>query len=151
MINFILKSKQLTVKYIKDFNSIPNMTQNIMLLSEERLFFERDKLTKNNARGNCDVNTGYIYIIKDAFCEHLLVHEFMHRLSRNQKRAGIFKKYWVSGIYDPYETVDFRGLNELMTEWLTFKITNFKENNVYQSEFANFENITQRCNLEILI
>lgn len=89
-------------------------------------------------RGKCVYSTGKICLREDAFLrngevnEHLLVHEFIHRLSRNELRINREIKIWIAGFDYPGNDVKPAAFNELLTEWIAHDITGIKENTIYQ-------------------
>ncbi len=139
----IIKSKY--KEYIKNFNKIPDMTQNVFILSDEQCVGEHEDLLK--MRGKCVTETGYIYIRKSKFNKHVLVHEFIHRLSRNYLDCG-----WVEGISVETDIIDYNGLSEVLTEWFAYKITKIDEPTIYQKHMHIFDDFIKRdiCNIEYL-
>lgn len=135
------KIKKAYGKYIKNFDSIPNLTQNVYIIPDDKCIGDYEDLAVGKNRGRCDTNTGNIYIRESAFCEHLLIHEFIHRLSRNKVKIGIFKRQWVEGVMFINKKVALLGLNEVLTEWFAFQITNIIEANTYQLQFPFIKNI----------
>lgn len=87
-----------------------------------------NELVKVNARGKCKKGNGYIYFRDDIeITDHLLVHEIIHRLSRNLK---IVRKcpplQWVEGVdFSPKS----HHMNEVITEYITSLITGKNEEN----------------------
>lgn len=141
------KIKNAYGRYIKNFDQIPDMTQNIFIVPDDECTGDYADLVVGKNRGRCDANTGNIYIRESAFYEHLLVHEFIHRLSRNKIKLGLLKKQWIEGIMYLDKKVALYGLNEVLTEWLAFNITNHIENNIYQQEFTLIVDIKKHHNL----
>lgn len=119
--------------YIKNFDKIPNMTQKIYIIPDAKCRFRYKSLSK--VRGKCTTKNGKIYIRESAFCEQVLVHEYIHRLSRNFKKIGFIKWGWVEGVMYLDKKICYRGINEVLTEWLAYNITGIKENNTYTSQF----------------
>ena len=129
------KIKKAYSKYIKNFDSIPDLTQNVYIIPDNKCIDDYEDLAVGKNRGRCDADTGNIYIRESAFCEHLLIHEFIHRLSRNCRQGN-----WTNGLGCFY-LVPFYGINELITEWIAFSITNIKEaNNRQQNLFFLIDN-----------
>ena len=104
------KIREAYSKYIKNFDSIPDLTHNVYIISDNKCIGDYEDLAPGTNRGRCDANTGNIYIRESAFCEHLLVHEFIHRLSRNFRQGQ-----WTNGL-DGFYLISFCGINELITE-----------------------------------
>lgn len=128
-------------KYIRNFERIPDMRYKVSIVPDQKCINEFSDIAPGKARGKCDTKTGYIYIRESAFCEQVLVHEFIHRLSRNKIKIKRFSKQWVEGIAIPDEKLPLVGLNEVLTEWLTFQITGIQEPNSYQRLFYYIEEI----------
>lgn len=133
----IIKSKY--KEYIKNFDEIPDMTKNVFILSDEQCIGEHEDLLK--MRGKCVTETGHIYIRKSKFNKQVLVHEFIHRLSRNYLDCG-----WVEGVGVETDTIDYNGLNEILTEWFAYKITKIDEPTIYQKYMRIFDNFI-KCNI----
>lgn len=146
---YYMKIKKYYEKYIKNFDSIPNITKNVFIVPSNECIGKHSDLSNN--RGKCESDTGYIYIRENAFNEHLLIHEFIHRLSRNRLRQHLFKRIWIEGIGYQQNNVDYRGLNELITEWLAFNITNYKENNNCQHYFCFINEFKKECDFDKII
>ena len=84
-------------------------------------------LIDQKARGACYTKDGYIYFRSDVnITAHLLIHEYVHRLSRNRKFV-IKKLSWclVEGIDFPKGCLKY--LNEVITEMITSDITGLEE------------------------
>lgn len=59
---------------------------------------------------------------------------------------------WIEGIGCKVKNVDYQGLNELLTEWLAFNITNIKEpNNIYQKQFKVVCFLKENCDFESIV
>ena len=107
-----------------------DLAQKVYIIPQERCVNTLSDIANN--RGKCVYNSGKIFLRENAFfqngCynEHLLVHEYIHRLSSNRKRNGLFP-VWGSGFDFKYKYADYTILNELITEWVTFSITNCSE------------------------
>ena len=86
-----------------------------------------DDLMERGARGRCDYDDGYIYLRSDREpTAHLLIHEFIHRVSRNRKFViKPFGTQWVEGIDFPQK--DLFDLNESITEMIAIDITGERE------------------------
>lgn len=122
-INNLIKkeSYNLQTKYIKPYihKDFEPITTNVYVVSKGDIFY--DDLKQNNARGICDADTGYIYFRDDVtITAHLLIHEFIHRLSRNK-----FKDEWIEGI--AFTDTNLYYLNEVITEMITCRITGTTE------------------------
>ena len=124
------KIKKAYSKYIKNFDSIPDLTQNVYIIPDDKCIGDYKDLAVGKNRGRCDADTGNIYIRESAFCDHLLIHEFVHRLSRNYDGHQ-----WINGIGIESNFYDLSGFNELFTEWFTYHITHTRENSNYQKTF----------------
>ena len=135
------KIKKEYSKYIKNFDSIPDLTQNVYIIPDNKCIDDYEDLAVGKNRGRCDADTGNIYIRESAFCEHLLIHEFIHRLSRNKVKIRFFKRQWVEGVMFLDKKVALFGLNEVLTEWFAFQITNIIEANNCQLQFPFIKNI----------
>lgn len=119
------------------------MQKGVYIIPDNKCVGEYEDLAIGYNRGRCDTDTGNIYIRESALCEHLLVHEYIHRLSRNYINGE-----WNLGIGFSFNlacSVDFNGINELLTEWLAYKITMKKENDsIYQMLFPIIDIITNK-------
>lgn len=121
-------------------------------LTTDIIFIPHDKcvgkhIDLGKARGKCDSKTGIIYIRENVYCDHLLVHEYIHRLSRNYKHTGYLKKQWIEGFCYPYrknEGILYWGINEVFTEWVAYDITGIKEDNPYQLYFGIMQHIVEK-------
>lgn len=127
--------------YIKNFDKIPNMTQKIYIIPDAKCRFRYKSLSK--VRGKCTTKNGKIYIRESAFCEQVLVHEYIHRLSRNFKKIGYIKWGWVEGVMYLDRKVCYRGINEVLTEWLAYNITGIKEDTTYTRLFSFIDDLQQ--------
>lgn len=122
--------------FIKRLASKGNLATDIIPLSlDDCIGIYLDMADK---RGRCDTN-GKICIRVDKFNEHVLVHEFIHRLSNNRKYLGGIQFGTIQGFNANYKKYlfphgycDLTGFNELITEYLTMEITNYKEPSMYQ-------------------
>ncbi len=85
------------------------------------------KLKKHCARGVCIPSNGYIYIRHGTeLTDHLLVHELVHRFSRNRRLIiSVFPWRWVEGVDFPNDI--FTDINEAITEMITVDIIGEKE------------------------
>lgn len=118
--------------FVKNLSSKGNLTTNIIPLSVDDCKGRFADLIEHRAR--CDTN-GKIYVRIDKFNEHVLVHEFIHRLTNNWKYLGGLRFGVIQGLNAthlnkhlfPYGYCRLAGLNELITEYLTYEITNYKE------------------------
>ena len=89
-------------------------------------------LINKHARGVCPVENGHIYLRDDVeITAHLLIHEFIHRLSRNRKFVMASRSWcWVEGIDFPSDYLTY--INEAITEMITVDIMGeLEENNPY--------------------
>ncbi len=85
------------------------------------------ELVDKKARGVCHTKDGHIYFRNEVnLTAHLLIHEFVHRLSRNRKFV-IKMLSWclVEGIDFPKDCLNY--LNEVITEMITSDITGSEE------------------------
>lgn len=85
------------------------------------------ELINQKARGVCHTEDGYIYFRNEVnLTAHLLIHEFVHRLSRNRKFV-IKMLSWrlVEGVDYPRDCLNY--LNEVITEMITSDITGSEE------------------------
>ncbi len=112
------KIKKEYSKYIKNFDSIPDLTQNVYIIPDDKCIDDYKDLAVGKNRGRCDADTGNIYIRESAFCDHLLIHEFIHRLSRNKTKKILFPQK-ILGIATEAKYI---GINEIFTEYLSIKI-----------------------------
>lgn len=108
---------------------------------------------KGNTRAICKEKTGHIYIKESAFSNFVLVHELIHRLSRNQKTGFWGRKYWQNGIATIENGINYTGLNEIITEWFAVKISGWElgedHPNLYQSYFPFFLQVFEKHEDEI--
>lgn len=130
-------------KYIKNFDRIPDITKKVFVIPDEKCVGKHSDLIM--MRGKCVTRNGYIYIRESAFSEHLIIHEFIHRLSRNFRYKGLLRWGWIEGIGFEQNKIDYNGLNEILTEWLAYKITQIKEPGVYQENFIFVESLLKKC------
>ena len=137
------KIKKAYSKYIKNFDSIPDLTQNVYIILDNKCIGDYEDLAVGNNRGRCDVDTGNIYIRESAFCEHLLIHEFIHRLSRNFIDCGWIEGFMIS------DTEIF--LNELINEALTSKICGYESRNYNLYLFPIFHKIVKKIGYDNLL
>lgn len=88
-----------------------------------------NNLINKRARGVCPVENGHIYFRDDVeITAHLLIHEFVHRLSRNRKFVmASFSWHWVEGIDFPSDYLTY--INEAITEMITVDIMGEREEN----------------------
>lgn len=100
---------------------------------------------KGNTRAICKERTGHIYIKESSFSNYVLIHELIHRLSRNQKTSFLGRKYWQNGIATIENGINYTGLNEIITEWFATKISGWElgegNPNLYQSYFPLFQSV----------
>jgi len=126
--------------------TIQDITEDVFIVDNNDKIYK--ELKNNNGRAKCDANTGNIYIRNDIdLTAHLLIHEFIHRISRNKVKVGLFKKQWIEGIMFVDKKVALYGLNEVLTEWIAFDVTNYTENNSYQQEFKLIKDVKKHHNL----
>lgn len=121
-----------------------SLATDVEIVSEQKCIGENcDLKTK---RGKCTYATGKIVLRENAFIqgsrvnEHLLVHEHIHRIACNQKRR-ILGFEWGSGFDFFDKKVNWTIFNELMTEWLAFKITRYNEDTPYQRYLSVIEDL----------
>ncbi len=138
--------KKMYKNYVKHFKKIPNLTKNVFILSDDECIGEHNDLLKK--RGKCVTENGYIYIRESKFNKHVLIHEFIHRLSRNYLDCG-----WVEGIGVEVNIgqgiIDYSGLNEVLTEWFAYEITKYRETTIYQDYLPVIDGIiTNICSLK---
>lgn len=123
-------------KYVKNFSQKGAMTDNVRFFDSSQ---EKKAYKGKTLIGNCDRRNGRIYLNKDKMDEHSVVHEYIHRLSRNRRRKCFKINPFtpVLGIHEKYHGIDFSGMNEVITEWLTYQITHIqKDTSVYQVFFS---------------
>lgn len=116
--------------YIKNFHLRRNLATNVFLIPQKYCFLCFSELAYNK-RGKTPRTTGNIYIRKEAFSEHLLVHEYIHRLSINVKHIRFIKLELALGFCIDADHYYYLGLNELLTEWITYSITGIQEDTIY--------------------
>ena len=118
------------------------ITENVYIVSQGNYMY--NELIELGARGGCRVEDGYIFIREDVeLTPHLLIHEFIHRLSRNRRLyINSIEWKWVEGINLPEDCLDY--MNEVITEMITVDIIGREEEgNPYtiglelMREFAN--------------
>lgn len=117
--------------YVKLFAFRRNLATGVYLIPQKFCVLGLKDIAHGMA-GKTPRSTGNIYIRKEAFTERTLVHEYIHRLSINYKRSGILRFRKVLGFCVDDELYYYSGINELMTEWITYSITKIKVNNIYQ-------------------
>lgn len=134
--------------FVKNFPSKGNLTSNVFPVSPSDCKDLFADLASHRAK--CD-HDGKIYIRTDKLNEHVLVHEFIHRLTNNRKYLGDFRFGVIQGFdadYSkhlfPYGNCDLLGLNELITEYLAFEITKYKEPTTYQQNLNVISEIRNR-------
>ncbi len=71
-------------KYVKNFSQKGTMTDNVKFFDSRQKESQRYK--GKTFVGSCNWKNGTIYLNKDKMDEHTVVHEYIHRLSRNRKR-----------------------------------------------------------------
>ena len=127
-INDILgENKRTLEEYIK-----PYIHKKVDLINENiYVVFPGDDVYKElidqKARGVCHTKDGYIYFRNEVnLTAHLLIHEFVHRLSRNRKFViKMLSWHFVEGIDFPKDCLNY--LNEVITEMITSDITGLEE------------------------
>lgn len=129
--------------YIKNVDKIPNMTQKVYIVPDANCAGKHSDLSLKRAK--CITKSGKIYIRESAFDERILIHEYIHRLSRNYKHKAPLNWGWVEGFSSIKDNISYVGFNELITEWITYDITHIKEPlNPYQVLFPIIAKI-QSC------
>lgn len=124
-------------KYVKNIDKIPDMTKKVYIIPLKKCVREYEDLQKHT--GICLKKNGRINIREESFNEHLLVHEYIHRISRRFRRKG-FKWEWVEGIDYTDTGICYTGLNEVLTEYLAVRITGKKmDKHPYQMFFCLIE------------
>lgn len=127
-INDILgENKRTLEEYIKPYihKKVDPITEYIyVVFSGDDVHTE---LVNQKARGVCHTEDGHIYFRNEVnLTAHLLIHEFVHRLSRNRKFViKILTWRLVEGIDFPKDCLDY--LNEVITEMITSDITGTEE------------------------
>lgn len=112
-----------------------DLTDDVEIISVQDCFGANSDL--NLKRGKCTYATGKITLRDNAFIqgnqlnEHLLVHEYIHKIACNQKKTGRHLE-WGSGFDFFDKNINWSIFNELMTEWLAFNITGYHEDTPYQ-------------------
>ncbi len=127
------KIKEQYEPYVKNFSKVPNMTKKVFIIPDGKCIGKHKDL--NVTRSKCLTKNGYIFIKESLFNEHIVVREFINRLSRNFKHINKFKFCWVIGIAFKENGHDYFGLNATLNEWLTYKITNHTDEVGFQSNF----------------
>lgn len=117
------------------------MTQGVYIIPKEKCVGKHADIAEGKNRGKCVTKNGQIYIRDSAFCEQVLVHEFIHRLSRNKIRVNKPWKQWVEGVTVVVNKIPMFGFNEVLTEWIAFSITGIEEQNLYQVYFNFIEKL----------
>lgn len=117
--------------YIRLFSLRRSLAKGVFLIPQKFCIFSFKDLARGMA-GKTPRSNGNIYIRKEAFSERILVHEYIHRLSINLKRVGCFKYRKVHGFCVDDKRYYYSGINEIMTEWITYSITGIKVDNIYQ-------------------
>lgn len=123
-----------------------DLATDIKVLSEQDCVGENEDL--KNKRGKCVYATGEIVLRETAFIqgdkinEHLLIHEYIHRLACNQKRFK-FRFERGSGFDFTSQNVSWTIINELMTEWLAIRITDYREDTPYQRVIGVIEDLRE--------
>lgn len=115
----------------------PYIHRNIVPITEDVYIVHKgddiyNDLINKCARGVCPVENGHIYFRYDVeITAHLLIHEFIHRLSRNRKFImASFSWCWVEGIDFPSDYLTY--INEAITEMIAVDIMGeWEENNPY--------------------
>ncbi len=139
-------------KYVKNFDKIPNMTQDVYIIPSGKCVGKHADIAEGKNRGKCVTKNGRIYIRDSAFCEQVLVHEFIHRLSRNKIRVNKPWKQWVEGVTVVVNKIPMFGFNEVLTEWIAFSITGIvEEQNLYQAYFNIIEKLKSHDILDKII
>lgn len=109
-------------QYIKPYihKKVDPITEHVYIVSEGDYVY--NDLLQNNARGVCHAENGYIYFRDNVdITANLLIHEFVHRLSRN-----CINGEWVEGINNPPDGVTY-SFNESITEMIAIDITGIRE------------------------
>ena len=123
-------------KYINNFLKKRTMMDNVCFFNSNQKEFQI--CGGKTLAGGCDKRNGRIYLNKDKINEHTVVHEYIHRLSRNRRRKYLKINPFtpVLGIHEEYHGVDFSGVNEIITDWLAYQVTHIqKGTSVYQVFF----------------
>lgn len=112
----------------------PYIHRNIVPITEDVYIVHKgddiyNDLINKCARGVCPVENGHIYFRDDVeITAHLLIHEFIHRLSRNRKFImASFSWCWVEGIDFPSDYLTY--INEAITEMIAVDIMGEREEN----------------------
>lgn len=121
--NILGQHKRSLEEYIKPYFRMGTdpITKNIYLVYDgDDIYIE---LKNGRNRGLCCTENGYIYLRSDVdLVPSLLIHEFIHRLSRNRKFIKRHLKWeWVCGIDFPRKGIFY--LNEAITEMIAIDIT----------------------------
>ena len=114
-------------EYIRPYiqKDVDPITEHVYVVYEGDAIYE--ELKTGGHRGLCRAKDGYIYIRNDVdWSPNLLIHEFIHRLSRNRK----FVKAWpiyqsVLGLDQPRNCLHY--VNEIITEMIAVSITGIEE------------------------
>lgn len=110
---YLPKIKEMYGKYIDDFDSIKDMTEDVYIVPHPLYrLITRDKTSIGMHYVNKDI------IVIDSSCNYeiVVVHEFFHRLS-NSKHAEYGGK--ISGFDVKYKRKYWlKGFNEILTQWL---------------------------------
>ena len=140
--------------YISGIYRKSNLTENVEVLHRSKCVGQHEDLIIK--RGKCEYGTGKIYLREDAFVlpegynEHLLIHEYIHRLSCNCKQIGLFeRKQYGAGFSfldgDSRRKIFYGAFNEVLTEWIAYQVTGIKENTRYQQMLYHIEFLKKRA------
>lgn len=129
-----------------DFDKIDDMKTNIFFLTEKECIGEHEDLLYS--AGKCNITDGNIYIRdKDIIPERLLVHEYIHRISRNY-----INNIWHMGIQTEDDGIRI-SLNEAITEYFCWKLVKYDENEprtIYMNGLDCIEKLSNKIGYEVL-